>query len=91
MEYSFDVVAAASALGGAIIGALGAAFRSGKKDAQTIGAINLLGLKVDNVGDTVKLVCDELARRITILENRYQYDGLYFQPRPARPPNAPAE
>lgn len=70
-------LAALSALGGAVAGVMGAIFARGHAEGVVIA-------KLDSVDEKLKLVCDELARRITVLENRYQYDGLYLQPRPGR-------
>lgn len=77
MEWNFDVVAAVSACLGAVGGALINAFKLGRNEG-------IVAIKVDNLSEKMTLVCDELARRITVLENRYQYDGLYIQPRPRR-------
>lgn len=74
-------VAAFSALGGTLIGVLvgvlGAAFERGRSDGVIL-------TKLDSLEREVKILTDELARRITVLENRYQYDGLYLQPRTRR-------
>lgn len=74
MEYNFDVVAAASAAGGAIVGAIINAWKLGRNEG-------IVAIKVDNLSEKMTLVCDELARRITVLENRVQYDGYYSSPR----------
>jgi hypothetical protein len=95
MNYDFDVVAAMSALGGAIAGAIITAFRWGKNDVAITAKIDssfasvvqgqaLITLKINSLSEKVTLVTDELARRITTLEQRYQYDGLYTAPRLAR-------
>ena len=36
---------------------------------------------ITHLSEKTTLVLDELARRLTIIEQRYQYDGLYSQPR----------
>lgn len=77
MTADFDVVAAISALGGSVVGAMGAVFKIGQRDATLGGKIDAMDAKID-------YICDELARRITVLENRIQYDGLYFTPRAKR-------
>jgi len=74
VETSFDIVAALSALGGAFVGGMVMAVRWGRNEG-------IVSVKLDNLGDRLTLISDELARRITILEQRYQYDGLYSTPR----------
>ncbi len=97
MEWSFDVVALCSALGGAIFGALGAAWQGGARRATLaaqLAAMNAkrdeqfdkLSIAVEHLSEKTTLVLDELARRLTILENRYQYDGMYIQPRTGHGP-----
>jgi hypothetical protein len=77
MDVSFDVATGVSTVVGAVVGGLGMAFRWGRHDG-------MVALKVDNLQNTMTLVCDELARRVTVLENRVQYDGYYTNPRIAR-------
>jgi hypothetical protein len=79
MDFSFDVVAALSALGGAFVGAIITAVKWGRHEG-------VVELKIDNLSDKMTLVCDELARRLTNVENRVQYDGYYTNPRARRDP-----
>lgn len=80
MDIDPNAVAAMSGVFGAIIGVVGASFQRGKSEGVLSGKIDALSIKVDYMND-------ELARRITVLENRVQYDGYYTNPRVARHDN----
>lgn len=62
---------------GTVSGIVGALVAKGRHDGAVEGKIDALSEKVDYMND-------ELARRITVLENRVQYDGYYTGPRVAR-------
>lgn len=70
-------LATVSGFVGTIAGGLGAMLAKGRHDGAVEGKIDALSEKVDYMND-------ELARRITVLENRVQYDGYYTGPRVAR-------
>lgn len=72
--FTFDVAAALSALGGALIGALSVSFRLGQHS-------KIVEMKIDALDEKIVYISDELARRITVIEQRIQYDGLYISPR----------
>lgn len=74
MPFTFDIAAALSALGGALIGALSVSYRLGQHS-------KIVELKIDALDEKIVYVSDELARRITVLEQRQQFDGLYISPR----------
>lgn len=57
-----------------MVGALITAFRFGQQSKNVEG-------KIDALNDKITYITDELARRTTVLEQRYQYDGLYTAPR----------
>lgn len=81
MNYDFDVVAACSALGGAVIGALLTAYRLGQHSKMVETKIDGLAPQFVSLNEKIVYISDELARRVTVLENRIQYDGLYTTPR----------
>lgn len=70
-------LAGVSGVVGTISGVVGAMFAKGRHEGAVEGKIDALAGKVD-------YIVDELARRITVLENRVQYDGYYTNPRISR-------
>lgn len=77
VDFNVDFAALVSAGVGAVAGAMGATFKSGQAWARVE-----LGQK--SLDEKVTYICDELARRITVLEQRVQYDGYYTNPRARR-------
>lgn len=64
---------------GTITGAAGVMFKSGSAWQRVEDKMTLHGTKMDHLNEKIVLVCDELARRITVLENRVQFDGYYIK------------
>lgn len=83
MEIDPNAIAAMSGVFGVVAGFVGSSFSRGKTEGNVEGKIDALSGKVDYMND-------ELARRITVLENRVQYDGYYTGPRINRR-DAPAD
>lgn len=81
-DMNVDVAALLSACVGAVVGAVGASFHGGKAWERVEGGQT-------RIEEKMTYICDELARRITVLENRVQYDGYYSNPRIARSANEP--
>lgn len=84
-QVDIDVVAALSALAGAIIGGFTASFRSGRAWQEVKGSLSELKHSVSHLDEKTTLISDELARRVTVVENRVQFDGYYTSPRVRRP------
>lgn len=80
VDFNVDVAALLSAGVGAVAGVLGATFHSGKAWERVEGGQT-------RIEEKMTYICDELARRITVLENRVQYDGLYINRRSYRDPS----
>ena len=87
-DFNVDLAAVFSAAGGAVIGALGVMFRSGKAWQRVEDSVKRAEDRMEHMDEKITLICDELARRITVLENRVQYDGYYDNPRIKRRPPA---
>lgn len=79
MEYSIDVIAGACAFATIMGGLLGWSFSRGRNDGSVM-------VELRSIREQLTLITDELARRITVLENRVQYDGYYTNPRISRQP-----
>jgi hypothetical protein len=79
MEIDMATLAGVTGIVGTVAGVVGALFAKGRHDGAVEGKIDALSEKVDYMND-------ELARRITVLENRVQYDGYYEGPRVRRDP-----
>lgn len=68
-------LAGVSGVVGALAGIVGAIVAKGRHEGAVEG-------KIDALAEKVNYIVDELARRITVLENRVQYDGYYTGPNP---------
>lgn len=101
MDQGSAFLAALAGAGGAIIGAVTSTFNAGRSRERIENAIAASATAIaanaataktanDNIADKLTYICDELARRLTILENRYQYDGTYSTPRRRLPPDGDA-
>lgn len=79
------IVAAGAAVLGAVSGALASMFNAGRsreRIEQKIDAESEARRSANkNIDEKLTYICDELARRLTNLENRVQYDGYYIGPR----------
>lgn len=79
VNFDIDFAALASAAIGAVGGAVITTFKSGKAWQRVEDKLFLYDTKLDHFNEKVDLICDELARRITLLENRVQFDGYYVK------------
>jgi hypothetical protein len=79
MDANIDIAALVTGAIGAVVGAVGATFKSGKAWQRVEDKMEMHTVKMDHFNEKVDLICDELARRLTVLENRVQFDGYYVK------------
>lgn len=93
VDFNLDFGALAMGAIGTVVGAITTTFRGGKAWQRVEDRIILHAQKMDHLDEKITYVCDELARRITVLENRVQFDGLYInridRTDPGHKPNRP--
>lgn len=78
MDFNLDVGALVMGAAGAVVGAVTTTFKSGKAWQRVEDEMKMHGVQLAHFNEKVDLICDELARRLTVLENRVQFDGLYI-------------